>query len=168
MKATSRILKLALAVVLSTLFVGCDPTRRIRQSVTLEFSSDLEEDLFSCESVSIRENVRMTEIDKRREAINPGRFESLYPWHGPIRINDMQQASFSVETVMIAATGDKTPPSSQHPFSGKSFLVQLEGCSNGQPSFEIAFVKGEVAVQGKYSVKVAEISKAVYVKGTQR
>lgn len=158
-----KLLTLTLAVVVTMLFAGCDHTRRIRQSVTLEFSVTSEDDLFPCESVSIRENASMSAVDKKREAINPGRFESLYPWYGPVKIDNSQQASFTIEEVMIVAVDDKTPPRAQHPFTGKSFLVKLEGCGNEQPITEVVLVKGEVAVGARYSVKVVDVSDAVYL-----
>jgi len=156
-------LNVAFALSLSTFFSGCDHTRRIRQSATLEFSLASEDDLRLCKSVSIREAVSMEDVDKRREAINPGRFDSLYPWHGPVKIDEKHQATFTIDEVTIVSTGDKTPPRSQHPFSGKSFFVRVEGCEGDDPVFEIVFVQGEVRIKSKLSVKVKDVSKAVYL-----
>jgi hypothetical protein len=155
--------KLAVVLGLATLVSGCDHTRRIRQSATLEFSGPAEYDLPLCGSVSIREDVQMDDVDRRREAINPGRFDSLYPWHGPVKIDDNRQASFTIEEVMIVSTADETPPLSQHPLSNKSFLVKIEGCGIEHPAYKIDLVEGKSVAKEELSVKVTNVSEAVYL-----
>lgn len=161
--ARLQMFNVAIALGLVIFVSGCDHTRRIHQSATLEVSVGPEGDSRLCESVSIREAVPMDEVDKRREAINPGRFESLYPWHGPVKIDDSRQATFSIDEVMIVSTADKTPPLPQHPFSGKSFLVKVEGCDGKYPVFQITFVEGETEREGNLSVRVTDISEAVFL-----
>jgi hypothetical protein len=150
------------SVCFVVLLLGCDPTRAIHQSVRLSLSGTADNDL-NCETVAIRQVVKMTDTDKRRERVSPGRFNRLYPWIGPNAIGHDKQVEFTVVRESITNFDNTVPPRANHPFTNNRFEIKLEGCKDELQLLQIDMIEGNSASNGHFQVDVISVSEARFV-----
>jgi len=149
------------AILCFVVFSGCDHTKVVSQSLTINVS-DRNHGRISCKEIAVREHVQKTGVDIEREKFNPGRFSNLYPWSESASIGVTGQAVIVVNNAILVDPKWKSPPIDMHPFTGKTILVKILGCSENIPIFQLRAVPGESYSRGSLEVKVVSVSEAEF------
>ncbi len=151
----------ALLIVVVT--VGCDPVRRVEQSVVLKTSSLDETSSPGSESIAIREYHKPSKDDQEFERFNPERREQMYPWTQDVKTDKSGRVRIVYGVTMIDRSEGNVPPRSRYPLEGHIFSVRIRGRDGEIDELNVEMSKGTTAQGRRHRITVEKITTAVYV-----
>jgi len=153
--------------MLLTLFIGlltgCDPVRRVEQTVVLKISSVDDVESPSNVSIAIREFHQASQDDEEFERFNPKRREQMYPWTQHVNTDKSGRATIVYGRTMLDRSRGNVPPKSRYPLEGKAFNVKIMGSHGKTEELIVDMVQGATVEGRGHRITVEAITRAVYV-----
>ena len=151
------------ALFIGVVAVGCDPVRRVEQSVVLKITSLDETSSPGSDSIAIREYHQPSKRDLEFERFNPNRREQMYPWTQYVKTDNSGRARILYGVTMLDGSKGNFPPRSRNPLEGHIFIVRIRGGDDEIDELNLEMAKGTTAQGRSHLVTVEKITKAVYV-----
>lgn len=161
-RVVSRFLLLCYIAVMAT---GCDHTKTIKQRLVLIVRSKPEY-LPAQVEVALKRDAKPSPTDLRREELNPGRFETLYPWTAFISSADDGKVTFMLSETTLVDPSNIAPPKSQWPVSGEGeyYILRIRDEKGDIHTLNIEMAEGSIGESAIFSVEILEIADGFYVR----
>jgi hypothetical protein len=149
---------------IASVATGCDHTKTVSQQIVLVVRSRPDYVPARVE-VALKRDVTPSATDLRREQLNPGRFEALYPWTAFVRSADAGKVKFMLSETTLVDPSNKVPPKSQWPVPGEGerFILRIRDENGDIHTLDVEMAEGSIADNDAFSVEILEIADAFYV-----